>query len=177
MSDIVSKLRDPLRDSWDEVVMDEAADEIESLRLRLGVEEKINKCHREEKRILKDELAALKADDSLTVAYMSGFYDGKKEALKAGQGEPVAVAHVGNRTFYVTANPRQLEKLGFSLEDSCDIPLYTSTPTIPEGWQPVPIEPTYHMLHCGDKFMDGLSELRNAWEAMLAAAPKPGDKE
>ena len=36
------------------------------------------------------ELAALKADDNLTVAYMSGFHDGKKAALKAGHGEPVA---------------------------------------------------------------------------------------
>lgn len=41
------------------------------------------------------------------------------------------------------------------------------------GWKMVPIEPTDEMLAAGDKFMDGLSELGNAYSAMLAAAPKP----
>lgn len=41
------------------------------------------------------------------------------------------------------------------------------------GWKMVPVEPTDEMLAAGDKFMDGLSELGNAYGAMLEAAPKP----
>lgn len=89
-----------------------------------------------------------------------------KEAIK-NQGDPVAIAHPRNRTFYVTANPRQLEKLGFSLEDSIEIPLYTSAPTIPEGWQLVPIEPTPEMLEAA-----GGHIFEDTYEAMLSAAPK-----
>jgi len=47
---------------------------------------------------------------------------------------------------------------------------------LPDGWQLVPIEPTDEMLAAGDKFMDGLSELGNAYSAMLEAAPKPENK-
>lgn len=62
-------------------------DETEHLRQRVKELEKINAIHAEANSIirrdndtLKSELAALKADDTLTVAYMSGFYDGKKAA-------------------------------------------------------------------------------------------------
>ncbi|MGC8425005.1 hypothetical protein ACP3S8_09370 [Mixta calida] len=40
------------------------------------------------------------------------------------------------------------------------------------GWKMVPVEPTEEMLAAGDKFMDGLSELGNAYSAMVEAAPK-----
>lgn len=40
------------------------------------------------------------------------------------------------------------------------------------GWKMVPIEPTEEMLAAGDGFMDGLSELGNAYSAMVEAAPK-----
>lgn len=36
MADIVERLRDPVRDSWDEQVMDEAADEIERNRAAIA---------------------------------------------------------------------------------------------------------------------------------------------
>ncbi|WP_010246598.1 hypothetical protein [Pantoea agglomerans] len=43
---------------------------------------------------------------------------------------------------------------------------------MPEGWKLVPVEPTEEMIAAGDQFMDGLSRLGNAYEAMLAAAPE-----
>lgn len=43
---------------------------------------------------------------------------------------------------------------------------------IPEGWKLVPIEPTEEMIAAGDQFMDGLSRLGDAYDAMLAAAPE-----
>ncbi|MCX2192525.1 hypothetical protein [Pantoea agglomerans] len=43
---------------------------------------------------------------------------------------------------------------------------------MPEGWRLVPVEPTEEMIAAGDQFMDGLSRLGNAYEAMLAAAPE-----
>jgi hypothetical protein len=55
------------------------------------------------------------------------------------------------------------------------VPLYLHPTLVPEGWQLVPVEPTYHMLHEGNRHLEGFSNLRAAWEAMLAAAPKPED--
>ncbi|KOA70482.1 hypothetical protein [Pantoea sp. CFSAN033090] len=43
---------------------------------------------------------------------------------------------------------------------------------IPEGWKLVPVEPTEEMIAAGDQFMDGLSRLGDAYDAMLAAAPE-----
>lgn len=42
-----------------------------------------------------------------------------------------------------------------------------------EGWKLVPVEATEEMIQVGDVFMDGLSQLGNAYEAMIAAAPEP----
>ena len=60
-------------------------------------------------------------------------------------------------------------------------PLYTSAPSIPEGWQLVPIEPTSEMLEAAYKshwtiqVADDAYEFNaeNPYKAMLAAAPKP----
>jgi hypothetical protein len=43
---------------------------------------------------------------------------------------------------------------------------------IPEGWKLVPVEPTEEMIAASDQFMDGLSRLGDAYDAMLAAAPE-----
>lgn len=43
---------------------------------------------------------------------------------------------------------------------------------VPEGWKMVPVEPTEEMIAAGDQFMDGLSSLGDAYDAMLAAAPE-----
>lgn len=43
---------------------------------------------------------------------------------------------------------------------------------VPDGWKLVPVEPTEEMIAAGDKFMDGLSHLGDAYDAMLAAAPE-----
>lgn len=42
-----------------------------------------------------------------------------------------------------------------------------------EGWKLVPVEPTEEMIAAGDQFMDGLSRLGDAYEAMITAAPTP----
>lgn len=56
-------------------------------------------------------------------------------------------------------------------------PLYAAPPApiVPSGWKLVPVEPTEEMIEAGDQFMDGLSRLGEAYEAMIAAAPAPGD--
>lgn len=48
---------------------------------------------------------------------------------------------------------------------------------VPEGWQMVPVEPTENMIGhgCGASVMV-VSEVAKAWEAMLAASPKPEAK-
>jgi len=43
---------------------------------------------------------------------------------------------------------------------------------IPEGWKLVSVEPTEEMITAGDQFMDGLSRLSDAYDAMLTAAPE-----
>ncbi|WP_010245242.1 hypothetical protein [Pantoea agglomerans] len=47
-----------------------------------------------------------------------------------------------------------------------------SADLVPDGWKLVPIEPTEEMIAAGDQFMDGLSRLGDAYDAMLAAAPE-----
>lgn len=51
-------------------------------------------------------------------------------------------------------------------------PAVSLTEMVPEGWKLVPVEPTEEMIAAGDQFMDGLSRLGDAYEAMLAAAPE-----
>lgn len=56
--------------------------------------------------------------------------------------------------------------------------LYTHPATIPEGWQLVPVEPTEEMLVAGyetEMFPEDRTP-REIYNAMLAAAPKPGGK-
>ena len=44
--------------------------------------------------------------------------------------------------------------------------------TVPDGWKLVPVDPTDEMISAGDVFMFGTSQLRAAYEAMLAVAPE-----
>lgn len=46
------------------------------------------------------------------------------------------------------------------------------TPGVPEGWQPVPVEPTMAMISAATAATTGFGT-RAQWDAMLAAAPKP----
>ena len=47
-------------------------------------------------------------------------------------------------------------------------------PSMPEGWQLVPVEPTESMIgHGCDASVMVVSEVIKAWAAMLAAAPSP----
>jgi hypothetical protein len=43
---------------------------------------------------------------------------------------------------------------------------------VPAGWRLVPIEPTEEMISAGDVYMDGVSQLGDAWANMLASAPE-----
>lgn len=101
-------------------------------------------------------------------SFERGFNAHKKLLAKAikQKGDPVACmqAEPINPKFY-RVHPDIKECWGL-----WTIPLYTSSPTIPEGWQLVPKEPTTEMLkacwgtrYCGDD---------NNYKAMLAAAPK-----
>jgi hypothetical protein len=87
-----------------------------------------------------------------------------KEAI-AQQSEPVAVYRYEPAT--LTYGVEWLIK--DALPDRTE--LFTSAPTIPEGWQLVPKEPTFEMFVAGDPYMEGLSSLGEAWEAMLSASP------
>lgn len=56
-----------------------------------------------------------------------------------------------------------------------DVPVYTSAPTIPEGYVMVPVEPTDDMQEAGcdvDCPQDGAPTPYSVYKAMLAAAPK-----
>lgn len=49
-----------------------------------------------------------------------------------------------------------------------------STAVVTDGWKLVPVEPTDEMVAAGDAYMDGLSSLSEAYEAMIEAAPVYG---
>ena len=77
----------------------------------------------------------------------------------------------------ITPKAHRVTKLGrMFLSDCYDDPMrIKSAPAadlVPEGWKMVPVEPTEEMIAAGDQFMDGLSSLGNAYDAMLAAAPE-----
>ena len=119
-------------------------DEVCRLEVELKELEEFNLIHKDENKLLREELAA----------------------LKQSQGEPVGEVVMFNGFKDIRYNVKDVE-----VGDK----LYTSAPTIPEGWQIVPIEPTDEMFIAGDKFMECTSSLGEAWESMLAAAPKPED--
>ena len=61
---------------------------------------------------------------------------------------------------------------GIKPPESCrDFSRAPAAELVPEGWKMVPVEPTEEMIAAGDQFMDGLSRLGDAYDAMLAAAP------
>lgn len=53
------------------------------------------------------------------------------------------------------------------------LPVLEQQVVVPDRWRLVPVEPTEEMISAGDLYMDGLSRLGDAYEAMLAAAPQP----
>ena len=87
-------------------------------------------------------------------------------------GEPVArvVIKTGDISFYLAEWLRE--------PNDGDL-LYTSAPTIPEGWQLVPVAPTPKMIHEGQMSrlcqVTGSESAAAIYKAMLSAAPK-GDK-
>ena len=88
------------------------------------------------------------------------------------QGEPVAWLIRGWRGYEDNATDSGLTAELAKSQGATVTPLYTFAPTIPAGWQLVPVEPTLEMLDAGDQYMGGLSSLGEAWGAMLSAAPK-----
>lgn len=70
-----------------------------------------------------------------------------------------------------TDTGKRLEEAITELHDEA-APAVSLTEMVPEGWKLVPFEPTEEMIAAGDQFMDGLSRLGDAYEAMLAAAPE-----
>ena len=122
----------------------------ETLRQRVKELEEFNLIHKDEKKLLREELAA----------------------LKQSHGDPVVLAWANlEGTRFVGNNEK------FKCKE-CVLPLYTSAPTIPEGWQIVPIEPTNSMRIAGNvraEMWQGKDVGVAVWYDMLAAAPKPED--
>lgn len=85
------------------------------------------------------------------------------DALKASQDKPVGIAGSmpGTSGFTIAAFQSDLVPIGTKL--------YTSAPTIPEGWKLVPIEPTSEMLWAG---VEAYSTSWDIYTSMLAAAPE-----
>lgn len=78
----------------------------------------------------------------------------------------------------ITPKAHRVTKLGrMFLSDCYDDPMRIKSvhaaDNAPDGWKLVPVEPTEEMIAAGDQFMDGLSSLGDAYDAMLAAAPAP----
>lgn len=112
------------------------------------------KYHREQTRAIPKSDAAIAA---------------LKEAIK-NQGEPAYWLSAKGDLF----SSRELAEQFGATEPY--LPLYTSTPTIPEGWQLVPVAPTPKMIHEGQMSrlcpVTGSESAAAIYKAMLSAAPK-----
>ena len=94
-----------------------------------------------------------------------------KEALAQPEQEPVAWICKKNGKSWLAWNSTEHVPSFSTME-----PLYLHPAPIPEGWQPVPKNPTDEMLDAAEEVKQyELGTPRMRWEAMLAAAPKPGD--
>lgn len=85
------------------------------------------------------------------------------------QAEPIAWMYEDSETYHFT-NLKSYSELFKS------IPLYIHPAPAPKGWQLVPVEPTDHMRTEGRETYRNDGDELNIWLTMLAAAPKPGDK-
>lgn len=106
------------------------------------------------------------------------------EAIKQ-RGEPVATLRVTMETHdmgqSLAPNPPFKCAIAYASKVAIDMPLgkhklYTSAPTIPEGWQLVPIEPTPEMVEAANDEpqwrVSAWEVTTRRWKAMLSAAPK-----
>lgn len=101
-----------------------------------------------------------------------------KEAIKQ-PGEPVGYLLQGHYEglHYFTKSKVDAERLAKTDSTVVVTPLYTSAPTIPEGWRLVPEEATPEMLNAAGASVHPAGYWRTAYKAMLAAAPTyQGDK-
>ena len=89
-----------------------------------------------------------------------------KEAIKQ-QGEPVAWI----KPEWLNGSYRGALSPVTTYPQVDYVPLYTTTPTIPEGWQLVPIEPTKTQLRCGQLGIT-TTFAKAIYKAMLSVAPK-----
>ena len=147
-------------------------DEIESLRQQLN--DAFN-----EKQILSQRIIELQGLVAILDEHKTAAVN-ELATLKQSQGEPVAYL-----VYSSTRNEQEFlyeDEIGD--EDGSEItPLYTSAPTIPEGWRLVPIEPTLAMIEEGyaqawirNPSNFGDKDAIFVYKAMLAAAPKPEDE-
>jgi len=125
-------------------------------------------------RELEDDLRAceVKWNDSANCCAIA---TNELATLKQGQGEPVATLHDDGHWTFTASAPHELKhKANYA---GWRLPVYTSAPTkfiinptIPEGWQLVPIDPTYQMLEVL-LFGKGKHE-RVIYQELISAAPK-----
>lgn len=114
---------------------------------------------------LMDELAALKQENKHLIRRDSEWADKYRDALKQGQGEPVATLHDdGYWTFTRTAPAELKHSANYA---GWRLPVYTSAPTIPEGVDEFLKKREQDSFSC--KLL--VADLR----ALLSAAPKPGE--
>lgn len=166
MTDIVERLRGGTEVEG-LIILDEhcleAADEIEALRQRVkeleGVEEDL------------DTTSQHNAELQLEFA-----------ALKAQQGKPAYWVLPNGKVLpekYVTRFGSKNDQGEFKYHETEWIPLYTAAPSIPEGWQLVPVEPTRDMLFAVIRMFTSHTlrgqdtDTRDAYQVLLLAAPKP----
>jgi hypothetical protein len=107
--------------------------------------------------------------------------DARQQALIAIAALKEAIKQQGGPVIWITEGHLREVSNGNILNCYCapekdrfaDVPLYTSAPTIPEGWQLVPIEPTPEMEEALRRAAG--YHPRTVYADLLSAAPK-GDK-
>lgn len=171
MTDIIDRIRERTHDLRLDIecLLDDCITEIESLRQEVidyrSLSE-LSQCKIEE---LENRINTIghgiilinKEKESLRAKVA------ELESLKASQGEPVAwMDNDGNVS-------------DWNCEGAFSIPLYTSAPTIPEGWKLVPIRPTKQMILAAVKEQSNRTTVPSDdalaagnYYAMLAAAPE-----
>ena len=146
MTDILEKLYAVPETGADPELIDEAAAEIERL---------------------KAELDATNA--ALKQAYQKGYDTGREEV----QGELDAVKSKSILVQLVEEKISSMTTAEFAQFMEAKAALATPVPSVPEGYQLVPVEPTQAMLRAWDSaasYEDNDADIRSAYRAMLTAA-------
>lgn len=121
----------------------------------------------------EDEAGGYVSQDDEEMAQTADDLDALREEL--ARQEPVAWRHSNTHSLHDTEDDVYLAD-----GDSVAEPLYIAPQPsqLPDGWQLVPIEPTWEMIAAGCQPGDVIdnADMACAYMAMLAAAPQPGQE-